>query len=79
MSAGRDRPYPYNRAEWLGVFLALVGTPGLVTGLFLDRANIPSSLGIDLGVGFGLVAALGWTLLGLGRRAHLRAAGPASD
>jgi nitrate reductase gamma subunit len=79
LSARWGRPYPYKRAEWVGVLLALVATPALVYELLFDRSNTSSSLAIAFGIAFGATAVVGWTLLVLGRRAHFRAEGLSSS
>lgn len=75
MSWGRGPPYRYHWAEWLGVFLVLLATPAFVYGPLFDAAHMSVSLLISVELLFGALAASGWTLLILGRRAHLRAEG----
>jgi hypothetical protein len=69
----RPRPYPYNLAEWLGVFLALIGTPSLVyEALGFPGVARSTSTALTFDLVWGAVAVAGWTLLLLGTRAHRR-------
>jgi hypothetical protein len=74
MAAKTGAAYQYNRAEWSGVFLALVGTPPLCYQLLGEVGLIPTTSSLAYYLGFGGMAVAGWTLLLLGTRAHRRAA-----
>lgn len=72
----RRPPYQYNRAEWWGVFLALIGTPALLYQLLGSVGILPSSMSSAFVLFYGGIAGAGWTLLVLGTRAHRRANRP---
>lgn len=67
------QPYRYNLAEWLGVFLALFGTPALLYQVLGFLGILPWSTAAAFDLFFGGIAATGWVLLVLGTRAHRRA------
>lgn len=67
------QPYQYNLAEWLGVFLALIGTPALLYQVLGSIGILPMPTSSAFALFFGAIAVIGWTLLVLGTRAHRRA------
>ncbi len=79
MPGKRRPPYRYNLAEWLGVFLALVGTPALLYQVLGSVGVLPMPTSPAFALFFGGIAAIGWTLLVLGTRAHRRADRPTTS
>jgi len=78
MPRKRGQPYQYNLAEWLGVFLALIGTPALLYQVLGFVGILPMATSPAFVIFFGGIAGTGWVLLVLGTRAHRRANRPTS-
>jgi len=72
----RGQPYRYNLAEWLGAFLALIGTPALLFQVLGVAGILPIPPSLASAIFFGGIAVTGWVLLLLGTRAHRRVTCP---